>query len=233
MGIKIYIDDKPQGTTTKATGGLVVQDVVPGQRVLKAEKSGYVSHRVKLKIGPDEVKTYKLPSFKTKLPASQPAPVGSLVIQSLPIKCDIAIPKANISYAKGPGEMDRPEYFCWYLWLYGHLRWCAARWQGDDPAWAANRSDAQFFEEDGQATIPPGQCIRKFIDHTGNVRSVKLSPDGKLALSGSVDKTLKLWNVASGKCFQTLVGSGITAVSIGLSNGELRLRSTLIGRAAG
>jgi WD40 repeat protein len=43
-------------------------------------------------------------------------------------------------------------------------------------------------------TIP----IRTFIGHTDLVWSVSFSPDGQYALSGSFDKTLKLWDVNSG-----------------------------------
>ena len=39
--------------------------------------------------------------------------------------------------------------------------------------------------------------------HTGFVRFLALSPDGKHALSGSDDKTCKLWDLASRKCMAT------------------------------
>ncbi len=42
---------------------------------------------------------------------------------------------------------------------------------------------------------PRGQLIRTFEGHTGLVTSVAFSPDGTRLLSGSTDKTLKLWDV--------------------------------------
>ena len=44
-----------------------------------------------------------------------------------------------------------------------------------------------------------GQTIRTFAGHSGNVDSVAFSPDGRTALSGSDDSTLKLWDVPTGR----------------------------------
>jgi WD40 repeat protein/serine/threonine protein kinase len=47
--------------------------------------------------------------------------------------------------------------------------------------------------------------VRRFHGHTDNVSSVTFSPNGRYALSGSSDKTLRLWEVASGRevrCFE-------------------------------
>jgi WD40 repeat protein len=48
-----------------------------------------------------------------------------------------------------------------------------------------------------------GRLIRTFEGHTATVDSVCLSVDGRYALSGSWDKTLKLWEVATGDCLRT------------------------------
>jgi hypothetical protein len=42
--------------------------------------------------------------------------------------------------------------------------------------------------------------------HKGSVNSVSYSPDGKTLASGSFDKTVKLWEVETGKLLQTLKG---------------------------
>jgi WD40 repeat protein len=43
------------------------------------------------------------------------------------------------------------------------------------------------------------------LGHRGNVESVTFSPDGKFALSGSDDKTLRLWEVATGRELRSFV----------------------------
>ncbi len=47
--------------------------------------------------------------------------------------------------------------------------------------------------------------------------SVCLSPDGRFALSGSEDKTLKLWEVATGRCLRTFKGHTHYVFSVCLS----------------
>ncbi len=77
-----------------------------------------------------------------------------------------------------------------------------------------------------------GRCLRNFEGHTGRVASVSFSPDGRLALSGSEDKYLRLWEVATGRCLHTFEGhtSSVAAVSfspdgrLALSGADLTLR---------
>jgi hypothetical protein len=53
--------------------------------------------------------------------------------------------------------------------------------------------------------------------HTGSVVSVAWSPDGKTLASGSGDKTIKLWEAATGKLLTTLEGHTGTVVSVAWS----------------
>ncbi len=44
------------------------------------------------------------------------------------------------------------------------------------------------------------------MGHTSTVSSVTFSPDGKTALSGGLDNTLKLWDISTGREIQTFKG---------------------------
>ncbi len=47
--------------------------------------------------------------------------------------------------------------------------------------------------------------------------SVAISPDGKKIVSGSWDKAVKVWDVASGKCDATLEGHSLCVYSVATS----------------
>ena len=52
----------------------------------------------------------------------------------------------------------------------------------------------------------PAGDLRTFTGHKSLVLSVAFSPDGKLALSGSHDGTLKLWDVEGGRELRNFAG---------------------------
>jgi len=56
--------------------------------------------------------------------------------------------------------------------------------------------------------FPPGPVgeIKKFEGHTEEVKSVSMSYDGRYAVSGSIDQTVRVWDLISGKEEKTLRG---------------------------
>ncbi len=61
------------------------------------------------------------------------------------------------------------------------------------------------------------RCLRIIQGHTGSVFSVAISPDGRVALSGSSDKTLRLWDLKTGECLSTLAGHTKMVESVAFS----------------
>lgn len=53
--------------------------------------------------------------------------------------------------------------------------------------------------------------------HTGGVKSVSLSGDGQIGVSGGEDGTVKVWDVRSGKCLSTLSGHHGSVGSVAIS----------------
>lgn len=59
--------------------------------------------------------------------------------------------------------------------------------------------------------------LRTLIDHTDYVLSVAISADSKTVVSGSTDKTIKVWNLATGREVRTLTGHSSDVRSVALS----------------
>lgn len=86
-----------------------------------------------------------------------------------------------------------------------------------------------------------GGEVRTITGHKSAVTAVAYSPDGKFTLSGSDDKTLKLWNTEDGKEVRTFTGhrGAVTAVAFnptgelavsGSADGTLRLWDVATGQ---
>jgi serine/threonine protein kinase len=63
--------------------------------------------------------------------------------------------------------------------------------------------------------VAPVAEARSFVGHTGTVHAISLSPDGKLAVSGGADGTVRLWDVATGQ--QKWKGEGHTGAVLSVA----------------
>jgi len=60
-------------------------------------------------------------------------------------------------------------------------------------------------------------CIQILEGHGNTVNSVAFSHDGTNVVSGSYDKTVRVWQVKTGECVRTLEGHGHSVNSVAFS----------------
>ena len=61
------------------------------------------------------------------------------------------------------------------------------------------------------------KCLKTLEGHLGEVLSVSYSPDGTKIISGSRDKTIKIWDANTGECLKTLEGHSLDVNSVAYS----------------
>jgi WD40 repeat protein len=65
----------------------------------------------------------------------------------------------------------------------------------------------QRTENDEPLKIPKGLSLLRTLEgHTGGVRSLLVTPDGRSVISGSDDRTARVWDLESGRLLRTLEG---------------------------
>jgi Tol biopolymer transport system component len=85
------------------------------------------------------------------------------------------------------------------------------------PAGTDAASGAVPAEPASRAVKPPEIAVRMMSGHADWVTSLAFSPDGKWIVSGSNDKTARVWDSVSGATLATLRGHGVAINSIAVS----------------
>jgi WD40 repeat protein len=66
------------------------------------------------------------------------------------------------------------------------------------------------------------QCLRTFFNDSRGVRAIAMSPDGSTLISGSRDRTIKIWNLTNGQLQGRLAGHELTVTALAISpNGQI------------
>ena len=73
--------------------------------------------------------------------------------------------------------------------------------------------------------LSAGSCLQVLLGHSGNVSSVAYSPDGKRIVSGSWDKTVRVWDAQTGEALHTLEGHSTVVTSVAYSPDGKRIES--------
>lgn len=103
--------------------------------------------------------------------------------------------------------------------------WVDATYQVQESAEDNNQQTAALtipaLRPDCLATSTPDSAsstpLFSMQGHTGQVKSVAFSPDGKLVASGSVDNTMRLWEVSDGELLRTMQGHPFPVLAITFS----------------
>jgi WD40 repeat protein len=70
--------------------------------------------------------------------------------------------------------------------------------------------------------LASGHVLRTLVGHTDRVTSVAFAPNANILVSGSWDKTIKMWDTGTGRMLRTLSGHTASVSSVAYSpNGRL------------
>ncbi len=76
----------------------------------------------------------------------------------------------------------------------------------------------------GNLTPPDGPLVRTMVGHTEEVNALTVTPDGRLALTASEDRTVKVWEIATGRELPTFQGHTMVVRAVAVTpDGRLAL----------
>ncbi len=89
---------------------------------------------------------------------------------------------------------------------------------------SSSYSSAQELQQQCQSGLQwKNAKVKNFAQHSDAVGSVAFSPDGLMLASGSKDKTIQIWDLATGKSLRTFAGDSSTIWSVAFDSNGTRL----------
>ena len=88
---------------------------------------------------------------------------------------------------------------------------------GGPPASAVSRATASAPSRPTSVPVPPSHLARTLTGHDGPVHGVAFSPNGRLLATGGEDKTVRLWDPATGEHLRTLTGHTDAVLAVAFS----------------
>lgn len=109
------------------------------------------------------------------------------------------------------------------------VEWLCFHPKGGSVLLAGSSTDATVW----MYHLPLKRCLQVFVGHESSVTCGAFTPDGKWAVSGSGDGTVRIWAPRTGACRHTFrLGGGVTCLAAGGgSDGQLLLVGTEDGQA--
>ena len=178
---------------------------------------------------------------KSDLPTSQPAPVGAAPTDRIAPTAAI-VPKEPRKFNAYLAGATIAALLSAIGGIYGYLKWqetqqrvqqesqqlsqiealyTASNYEGcisQIPTVAKTSSSytsAQNLQEQCQSGLQwKNAKVKNFAQHSDAVGSVAFSPDGLMLASGSKDKTIQIWDLATGKSIRTFPGDSSTVWSV-------------------
>ncbi|MEG3844286.1 protein kinase [Microcoleus sp. herbarium14] len=187
---------------------------------------------------------------KSDLPTSQPAPTGAAPTERIASTAAI-IPKEPRKFNPYLAGVTIAALLAAIGGIYGYLKWqetqqrvqqesqqlsqiealyTASNYEGciSQIPTVANTSSsyasAQNLQEQCQAGLRwKNAKVKNFAQHSDAVGSVAFSPDGLMLASGSKDKTIQIWDLATGKSIRTFPGDSSTVWSVAFDSSGTKL----------
>ncbi|MEW6349906.1 MAG: AAA family ATPase [Thermodesulfobacteriota bacterium] len=78
--------------------------------------------------------------------------------------------------------------------------------------------------------LTTAECLKTLVGHTGEVKTLAVSPAGTTAVSGSADATIRVWNIETGECLGVLRGHTDYVVDVNVTHDGTRVVSRSLDR---